>query len=94
MVEIKTYRQFLKEDGPKIKQIHKMPVSKWTKLSNGLWVTPFKRFGLEELDELCVCITDNPSENFLGEMNFLDEMIKKYSVENGKIVENESQRNV
>lgn len=88
MVEIKTYRQFLKEDGPKIKRIHKMPVSKWTKLSNGLWATPFKRFGMAELDELCVCITDNKSENFL------DEMIKKYRVENGKMVENDSQRNV
>lgn len=51
MVEIKTYRQFLKEDGPKIKQLHMMPLSKWTKLSNGLWVTPFKRFGMAELDE-------------------------------------------
>lgn len=81
MVEIKTYRQFLKEDGPKIKQIHKMPVSKWTKLSNGLWVTPFKRFGMAELDELCVCITDNTSETLL------DEIIKKYRVENGKPVE-------
>lgn len=88
MVEIKTYRQFLKEDGPKIKRIHKMPVSKWTKLSNGLWVTPFKRFGLAELDELCVCITDNPSENFSEK--FLDEIIKKYRVENGKMVENDS----
>lgn len=70
MVEIKTYRQFLKEDGPKIKQLHMMPLSKWTKLSNGLWVTPFKRFGLAELDEIYVCITDNPSENFSE--NFLD----------------------
>lgn len=88
MVEIKTYRQFLKEDGPKIKQLHMMPLSKWTKLSNGLWVTPFKRFGLAELDELSVCITDNTSETFLGEM------LKKYRVENGKMVENDSQRNV
>lgn len=84
MVEIKTYIQFLKQDGPKIKRIHKMPVSKWTKLSNGLWVTPFKRFGMAELDELYVCITDNTSETFL------DEMIKKYRVENGKVVENDS----
>lgn len=84
MVEIKTFEQFLKEDGPKIKQIHKMPVSKWTKLSNGLWVTPFKRFGFAELDELYVCITDNTSETFL------DEMIKKYRVENRKMVENDS----
>lgn len=83
MVEIKTYRQFLKENGPKIKRIHKMPVSKWTKLSNGLLVTPFKRFGLAELDELCVCITDNPSENLL------DEIIKKYHFENGEVKENE-----
>lgn len=90
MVEIKTFRQFLKEDGPKIKQIHKMPVSKWTKLSNGLWVTPFKRFGMAELDELCVCITDNTSETFLDEINFWYEIIKKYRVENGKMVENES----
>lgn len=88
MVEIKTYRQFLKEDGPKIKRIHKMPVSKWTKLSNGLWVTPFKRFGMAELDELYVCITDNTSETFL------DEMVNKYRVEKGKMVENDSQRNV
>lgn len=83
MVEIKTYRQFLKEDGPKIKQIHKMPVSKWTKLSNDLWVTPFKRFGMAELDELYVCITDNTSETFL------DEIIKKYHFENGEVKENE-----
>ena len=88
MVEIKTFRQFLKEYGQKINPIHKMPVSKWTKLSNGLWVTPFKRYGEVELDELCVCITDNTSETFL------DEMIKKYRVENGKMVENDSQRNV
>ena len=83
MVEIKTFRQFLKEDGPKIKPIHKMPVSKWTKLSNGLWVTPFKRFGMAELDELYVCITDNTSENFLYEI------IKKYRVENGEVKEHE-----
>ena len=83
MVEIKTYRQFLKEDGPKIKQIYMMPVSKWTKLSNGLWVTPFKRFGMAELDELYVCITDNTSENFLYEI------IKKYRVENGEVKEHE-----
>lgn len=88
MVEIKTFRQFLKEDGPKIKPIHKMPVSKWTKLSNGLWVTPFKSFGMAELDELCVCITDNTSETFLNEI------IKKYRVENGEMVENERYRNV
>ena len=90
MVEIKTLRQFLKEDGPKIKRIHKMPVSKWTKLSNGLWVTPFKRYGMAELDELCVCITDNTRETFLDEINFLYEIIKKYRVENGKMVENDS----
>lgn len=81
MVEIKTFRHFLKEDGPKIKQIHKMPVSKWTKLSNGLLVTPFNRFGMAELDELYVCITDNTSETILNEI------IKKYRAENGKMVE-------
>lgn len=89
MVEIKTFRQFLKEYGSKIKPIHKMPVSKWTKLSNGLWVTPFKRFGMAELDELYVCITDNTSETFLDEIIFLNEIIKKYRIENGEMVENE-----